>query len=75
MLEPKEINEEEAQRFGVPAGWWGVDEAGTPVVGPHPSREGALVGIAKSGRRDPDETETAKPSKDQSQARKDQSQA
>ncbi len=58
-LEPRQLDEEEAQRFGVAPGWWGVDEIGTPVIGPHPSREGALVGIAKSGRTD-SETEPAR---------------
>ncbi|MGI6246569.1 MAG: hypothetical protein ACOYJQ_12465 [Pseudochelatococcus sp.] len=53
-LEPRELNQEEAERFGVAPGWWAVDEIGTPVLGPHPSREGALIGIARSGRRDDD---------------------
>ncbi|MGV6875504.1 hypothetical protein ACUSIJ_22780 [Pseudochelatococcus sp. B33] len=57
-LEPRQLNEEEAKRLGVTPGWWAVDEIGTPVLGPHPSREGALVGIAKSGRRDSDIPET-----------------
>lgn len=53
-LEPRQLDQEEAERFGVAPGWWAVDEIGTPVLGPHPSREGALVGIAKSGRLDSD---------------------
>lgn len=51
-LEPRHLDQEEAERFGVAPGWWAVDEIGTPILGPHPSREGALIGIAKSGRRD-----------------------
>lgn len=51
-LEPRQLNQEEAESFGVVPGWWAMDEIGTPVLGPHPSREGVLISIARSGRRD-----------------------
>lgn len=68
-IEPRQLDEEEAKRFGVAPGWWGVDEIGTPIIGPHPSREGALVGIAKSGRTD-DAMTTAHQSPPSDQANK-----
>ena len=43
MLKPVHITE---NRDGVEAGWWAVDEVGTPVFGPFPSREAVLIHIA-----------------------------
>ncbi|MFJ5487588.1 hypothetical protein ACIKTA_08185 [Hansschlegelia beijingensis] len=43
MLKPVHFTE---NRDGVEAGWWAVDEVGTPVFGPFPSREAVLIHIA-----------------------------
>ncbi len=44
MLKPVHITED---REGAKAGWWAVDEHGTPVFGPYPTREAVLVHIAE----------------------------
>ncbi|MBB3972618.1 hypothetical protein [Hansschlegelia beijingensis] len=44
MLKPVHITED---RDGAKAGWWAVDEHGTPVFGPYPTREAVLVHIAE----------------------------
>lgn len=34
-------------------GWWAVAEDGTPVSGPYPSEEAAIVSIGKRGADQP----------------------
>ncbi|QTL02118.1 hypothetical protein J5J86_15065 [Aquabacter sp. L1I39] len=52
-LKPKLIGENEADGHDVMPGWWAVAEDGTPVSGPYPSREAAVVGIGKRGADQP----------------------
>ena len=53
MLEPRHIAEADSGRLGVIPGWWAVSSDGTPVAGPYPTREAAIVGIAKRGAAQP----------------------
>lgn len=52
-LEPKLVGYDEAHRLGVMAGWWAVSAEGTPVAGPYPTEEAAMVGIGKRGADQP----------------------
>lgn len=47
MLEPIYLNDAEAESRSVTRGWWAVDEQGTPVFGPYPTREAVLIHIAE----------------------------
>lgn len=60
MLEPKEIDGTTARARGIQQGWWAVTQDGAPVSGPYPTREAALVGIAKRGEDQP----TGRPGED-----------
>ncbi|MFG1464943.1 hypothetical protein V5F77_18840 [Xanthobacter sp. DSM 24535] len=53
MLYPKELETTEAGARGVQPGWWAVTQDGTPLAGPYPTREAAIVGIAKRGETQP----------------------
>ncbi|HVI27450.1 hypothetical protein [Hansschlegelia sp.] len=44
MLKPVYFSE---PKDGAQVGWWAVDEHGTPVFGPYPTREAVLVHIAE----------------------------
>lgn len=52
-LKPKLVGDTEGTRLGVMAGWWAVAEDGTPVSGPYPSEEAAIVSIGKRGADQP----------------------
>lgn len=52
-MKPKLIGDAEGRRLGVMAGWWAVSEDGTPVAGPYPTQEAAMVGIGKRGADQP----------------------
>lgn len=52
-LLPRYIQADEGARLDVSAGWWAVSEDGTPVSGPYPTEEAAMVGIAKRGADQP----------------------
>lgn len=52
-LKPKLIGDGEGRRLGIMAGWWAVSPEGTPVSGPYPTEEAALVGIGKRGADQP----------------------
>jgi hypothetical protein len=53
MLFPKEFDDQGARAHGIQRGWWAVSSDDTPISGPYPSREAALVGIAKRGEDQP----------------------
>ena len=61
MLKPLFIDDQQAEKFGVTPGWWAVDEIGTPVLGPHPSREGVLIHIGFSGREPAERADAGSP--------------
>ena len=46
------IDDETAQSKGIGPGWWVVDEIGTPLFGPYPNREAALLAIGKNSTPD-----------------------
>lgn len=46
-LEPKLIGEDEGGRLGIMPGWWALASDGTPVSGPYPTEEAAIVSIGK----------------------------
>jgi hypothetical protein len=46
------FDEETAESKGVGPGWWVVDDIGTPLFGPYPSREAAVVAIGKNSTPD-----------------------
>lgn len=52
-LEPRLITEADAGRLGIMSGWWAVSPDGTPVAGPYPTEEAAMVGIGKRGADQP----------------------
>lgn len=52
-LEPKLIGAEEGRRLRIMSGWWAVASDGTPVAGPYPTHEAAVIGIAKRDAAQP----------------------
>ncbi|MEW6122061.1 MAG: hypothetical protein AB1698_05580 [Pseudomonadota bacterium] len=52
-LEPRHIGDVEALQRGIMAGWWAVSPDETPVAGPYPTKEAAMVGIGKRGADQP----------------------
>ncbi|WP_029555957.1 hypothetical protein [Xanthobacter sp. 91] len=52
-LEPRLVSETDATRLGVMPGWWALAPDGTPVAGPYPTQEAAIVGIGKRGADQP----------------------
>lgn len=49
QLHPRQLSDEQAERYGVPPGWWALNDDGQPVLGPYPGREAVLIGIAAHG--------------------------
>ena len=61
QLDPRQLSDEQAERFGVPPGWWALTDDGQPVPGPYPSRESTLIGIAAHGTAGPEPEVSAQP--------------
>jgi len=61
QLYPRQLSDEQAERFGVPPGWWALTDDGQPVLGPYPSRESTLIGIAAHGTAEPKPEVSAQP--------------
>lgn len=53
QLHPRQLNDEQAERVGIPRGWWALTDDGQPVLGPYPSREATLIGITAHGTAGP----------------------
>ncbi|MGU3493702.1 hypothetical protein ACLBXM_06625 [Xanthobacteraceae bacterium A53D] len=53
MLIPIQIDATQAKARGIQEGWWAASQFGEPVAGPYPTKEAAIVAIAKRGEDQP----------------------